>query len=445
MIETIQQAMANILFNKLMENFDDLEGLSKVQNSNEYRILTQLDRLLDQVDTDGEISNCADYDAVLGAWNSLQCEVKALSERYENLMSMLNERFKLNVPDPFLLFGSLIKHDTRIIHELDEEEGKQFRDYTTKGNNIIRKFKTSLLTYQAADLAERFFKESNIIDQNNISYRTISPKGATFYLDQNAVARIKEDNQCTQQCLAAQADNRAAFVYSAYLVEDSINMNPLFLTDFIKFLSLLTNSQMIALIDSEPRFVTEEIHRTLSRANKYSIITKYYEKHRFIKAIQHYHDHPELRRGKHLYNEMVKGPADFFRRASKTDIAGFDLVRSTFSNRQLLHHFIQTGDIRTTSPQEKGELIEDLLDLFDFVSFETESVKLTNAAKICSSYRDNRHLTHACIADYFITDDKKLRARGNVIYSLIGVSTRFMDFKEFRGHLSTLLDARTSG
>lgn len=445
MIEIIKEAMANILFNKLMESFDDLEGLSRVQNSNEYRILTQLEKLLDQVDTDGKISNCADYDAVVGAWNSLQCEVKALCERHENLMSVLTERFKLNVPDPFLLFGSLIKHDTRIAHQLDEEEGKQFRDYTNKANNIISKFKTSLLTYQAADLAERFFKEADTIHQNNISYKTISPKGATFYLDQNAVARIKEDAQCTRQCLEAQAGNRVAFVYSAYLVEDSINMNPLFLADFIKFLSLLTNSQMIALIDSEPHFVTEEIHRTLSRATKYSVITKYFEKHRFIKTIQHYHDYPELRRGKHLCNEIAKDPADFFRRASKTDIAGFDVVRSAFSKRQLLHHFIQTGDIRTTSPQEKGELIEDLLDLFDFVSFETESVKLSNAAKICSSYRDNRHLTHACIADYFITDDKRLRARGNVIYSLVGVSTRFMDFKEFRGHLSTLPDARTSG
>ncbi|PRX19157.1 hypothetical protein B0G75_13920 [Paraburkholderia sp. BL18I3N2] len=445
MINTLQQAIANILFNKLMGYFDDLEGLSAVQNSKEYWILTELSKLLDQAEIPENIPTCVDYDIVIGAWNTLQSEVKALSARNGALLNMLTERFKLNTSDLFLLFGSLINHDTKIIQELDDEKRKAFKEYISEGNKIIREFKTTLLRYQTADLADNFFDESHIIDQKNIDYQSIDLNGTVIYLDQNAVARIKEDAQCTRQCLAGQASNQMAFVYSAYLVEDSINMNPLFLTDFISFLSLLTSNRMIAFIDREPRFVTEEIYQTVNRATKYSRLTKTFEKHRFTEVIQHYHDYPELRKGKQLYNELIKGPADFFRRVSKADIAGFDHVTRKFAGRQLLHDFIQTGSIRATFPQEKGELIEDLLDLLDFVNFETESVKLTNAGKICSSYRDNKHLTHACIADYFITDDKRLRARGNLIYSLIGVRTKFMDFKEFREHLPVLLDTQATG
>ena len=42
MNDVIQQAMANILFNKLMECFDDLECLSGIQTTKEFRIVDEL-------------------------------------------------------------------------------------------------------------------------------------------------------------------------------------------------------------------------------------------------------------------------------------------------------------------------------------------------------------------------------------------------------------------
>lgn len=442
MINTLQQAMANILFNKLMESFDDLEGLSAVQTSNEYRILMELDKLLGQAEIPTDTPVCVDYDMVVDAWNTLQSEVQALSERNKALMETLIERYKLNVPDHFLLFGSLINHDTRIIQKLDEGSREAFKKYVSEGNRIIRDFRIALLTYHAADLVDAFLDNSHIVDQTNIDYHPVDLNGEIICLDQNAVSRIVDHPQCMRLCLEGQASNKISLVYSAYLVEDSVNMNPLFLKDFLDNLSKLTMNRMIGFIDHEPRFVSEDIYRTVNRVTKYSGLTKKFEKHRFIKVIQHYHDHPELRKGKELYNELVKGLVYFFRRDSKVDIPGFDQIARKFIDRKLVIEFIQTGSIRDTTLQEKCKFIEDILELFDFINFETEVVKLANAGKIYSSYRDNKHLEHACIADYFVTDDKRLKARGNLIYSLISVRTKVIDFKEFLEHLSTLPSAR---
>ncbi|WP_218731502.1 hypothetical protein [Citrobacter braakii] len=108
-------------------------------------------------------------------------------------------------------------------------------------------------------------------------------------------------------------------------------------------------------------------------------------------------------------------------------------------NNQLIADLINSGKVPETTLQEKNKLIEDILNLFDFINFETESVRFDNAKKIYSSYRDNSHLIHACITDYFVTDDAKLKKRGNIIYPLIGSNTKVISSKEFSQLLPKLL------
>lgn len=241
------------------------------------------------------------------------------------------------------------------------------------------------------------------------------------------------------QCLQAKEKNDIAFVYSSYLVEDSINMNPLFLEEYLDNLLKITNHQIVAVMDDGLCFATESISQTIERVKKYSKLTKNFETYRFIKVIQHYHDYPELRKGRALYNEICKDPVKFFNEDGKVDIPGFKLIEGNFRYDKLITAFIKTGKVRETSLQEKSQLIEGMLQLFDFINFETESVRLDNAQKIYSSYRDNRHLIHACITDYFVTDDIRLKTRGNIIYSLIGANTKVINSKEFSKLLPTLL------
>lgn len=77
-----------------------------------------------------------------------------------------------------------------------------------------------------------------------------------------------------------------------------------------------------------------------------------------------------------------------------------------------------------------------MLDVLDFANYETESVRLSNYKKIASSYRDNEHIGHACIADYFVTDDLKMQARGKFVYQVTGVSTQVIGVKDFLKELA---------
>lgn len=435
----IQQAMANILFNKLMENFDDLEGLSSILTSKEFRILTDMAELLDNTEHSKDGSTSIDYDLVIEAWNKFHKDVVALNEGNIRLLNLLTESYQLQVPDAFLLFGSLINHEAKIARKLTEADRVIFKEYIREGNRIILDFKTSLLNYNASDLIDSFFDQVDVAAPRNIAFQPISVGEKTIYLDQNAVSAIVDNPKFMHQCLAGIESNKISFVYSSYLIEDSINMNPIFLKGFLDNLLLLTKSKMVGLIDGEPHFVTEDIQETIHRVQKYSKATKIGEHHRLISAIHNYHNHPELRKGNTFNNELIKGPIDFFRCTSKVDIAGFELVSSKFSDRELLADFIYTGQITENALGHRGKLINEMLELYDFINFETETVKLSNAKKIASSHRDNMHLIHASIADIFITNDEKMKSRGKVLYPCIGATTKVITSKEFREQFSSFL------
>jgi len=435
----LKRAIANILFKKLIENFDDLEGLSEVQTSKEFDICEQVKNLLVSEKESSEEPECVDYELVVCAWNTLYEKISDLNEKNEALLKILLEKFELKTSDTFMLFGSLVGQEVKIGQKLNGRENIAFREYVSEANGIIRDFKIKLLTYLAADLTDNFLDNREIINPENIKYERIDLAGTIIYLDQNAVTSISDDSKFMGKCLDAKADNKIHFVYSPYLAMDSVNMNPFFLKDFVRNLFLLSSNCMISIIDNVPNFVREDVYHTFNRAHLYSHLSKTFESHWHINVIRHYHDYPELRKGRALNNELIKDPLAFFRGLSKSGVPGSEKVVSKFSGSRFVTPFLETGKVPDTPIEERCQLIEELLRLFDFINFETESVKLSNAKKISSSYRDNNHLTHASIAGIFVTDDKRLTARAKLLYSLVGIHTKVMNFKEFREKISKSL------
>jgi preprotein translocase subunit Sss1 len=171
----------------------------------------------------------------------------------------------------------------------------------------------------------------------------------------------------------------------------------------------------------------------------YSKATKAYEEHRFVKTIQHFIEYPNLRKGTKLNNAVTKHFVEFFRKPDKKEYPGFDEIESKFADKPLIAELIETAKVEKIDADRKVEFIEDMIELFDFINFQTETVNYSNAQKIASSHRDNRHLAHACIADIFVTDDDRLKIRAEVLYSIMGVATEVMDFKSFSKEIPTLL------
>ncbi|MCF7479774.1 hypothetical protein L3V32_24135 [Vibrio sp. J2-4] len=75
MSELVEKAIARILYNKLMEHFDDLESLSQIQSSQDFALVCELE---DSLKGDRENSN-VDYYLVVSAWSEIYNSVKQLN------------------------------------------------------------------------------------------------------------------------------------------------------------------------------------------------------------------------------------------------------------------------------------------------------------------------------------------------------------------------------
>ena len=93
------------------------------------------------------------------------------------------------------------------------------------------------------------------------------------------------------------------------------------------------------------------------------------------------------------------------------------------------------GSITYESDAQCMECIEHLCEFLDLINYQTES--LSELSKIRSSLQDTEHLKHAWKADYFVTDDKRLRIRGDFIYSILGLSTKFMSTKDLKERIAS--------
>lgn len=429
MIKIIKDAIANIMFNKLMNNFDDIEALSSIQTSSEFKLLKEMENIIN--DYAGNEYYSVDYDLVVETWNKLYNSIKEANKEYSQLIDAMKIKFDLIVTDDFLLIGTLFNHEKYITKNIEEKYKKDFNEYIVRANQIILQYKEDLLSYHMADLQDRFFDDIDIIDSDNIKYRKISLFKPSVYIDQNSVAEIIGDQKYKKYFTQASKKNKFAFLYSSYLIEDSINMNPIFLKGFLDELSKLTNNQMVGYLTDGINFITEDPKDTINRVKKYHKLTKFFEQTRFIDVVKHYHMYPELRKGKSLNNEIMKDVAAFFKSTSKSECLGYSQVKNKFSTNDYIAKFIKDGSLEMSATSDIRETISSLSELFDFINFETEKVCFSNKSKIYSSYRDRQHLEHAYLCDFFITNDNKLKNRGKAIYSFIGASTKTLTVKEF--------------
>ncbi|MFU9045018.1 hypothetical protein ACNAUY_01200, partial [Acinetobacter tibetensis] len=75
----------------------------------------------------------------------------------------------------------------------------------------------------------------------------------------------------------------------------------------------------------------------------------------------------------------------------------------------------------------KNERISALLKILNVLEFKVDSKK----QKIISSFQDEEHLRVAHIADYFITDDRKLSERAETIYKISECDIKVSLLKDF--------------
>jgi hypothetical protein len=427
--QIIQDAIANILFNKLFEYIEDIEKIGFIRSSKEFKIITELDNFR------GENCYSIDYDMVLKIWTNFYSSIQNINKENEIFINRIAEIFSFECDDNFKLIDSLDKYESYITQHLNKEEKKLYACYLIKIRESILEFKKELLRYYAADLTDDFLNNKDIINASNVKYKQIFLQNPTVYIDQNIFSNLIKKADLKKMFLKIAKNNDFSFVYSPYVIEDAANMNVFFIKEYRKFLIELTNCSMVNVENEKSTFVHEEFNDTYSRVKKYSFLRNTYERKRYINILTHYYNFPILRKESKFNKLVSKDIIGFFKNKENKENKEFKLIESRFGDSRIIN-FIHTGELNLSDKDNNiPDIINDLLELFDYINFNTEDIKISNIKKVYSSYRDNCHITYAYKCNYFLTNDKKLRTRAEIIYKLIGSKTKIMSFEDFQEHI----------
>ncbi|MBH1919753.1 hypothetical protein [Serratia surfactantfaciens] len=418
MKKILGETIARILYNLLKQRFDDIESIAKIKETQDFKLLISLDALYKR--TEGEDN--VDYDLVVGAYNKINHYVGKLNKENCELISHILKIYNTEMKDDFLISGTLYNHEKKISFKLSSPWINKYRNYISALDSIICDFRMALLNYENADCQDVFFDSQHIIQERNINFEKSAMDKKSIYLDTNTIQILANE-------LRLEKRSDYSFVYSSYLVVDVLNSNPLFLNSFFSDLFSLTNGVMVGYMNEGLCYVTEKIEHTVARAQKYFELTKIFESTIALEFIKNFHTYPELRKGRELSNALSCDVIGFFKGNKKETVSGFNHVKNKFLGTSICE-FIISG--RIDFIENYRAVIGDLISLFDFVNFETEHLKLSNVNKISSSYRDREHLEHGYICDYFVTEDRRLKNRAEIIYGILGVKTKVIGINDLK-------------
>lgn len=418
MKKTLGKTIAKMLYNLLRQHFDDIELISKIKETRDFKLIIDLNKIYEN--TIGEES--IDYAIVIDAYAKINKDINELNKKNNELISHVLKIYDAKIEDDFLISGTFYNHEKKISAKLPLHLKNKYRDYISDLNGIICDFRLELLNYDYADHQDVFFENQRIIQKENIKFKKTTIEKKSIYLDANAVQLISSELKPTEK-------EKYSFVYSTYLFEDILNSNPISLSSFYSDLLSLTNGKMVGYMNEGLSYVTESIEHTTARVQKYSKLTKLFEFTIVSNFIKNFHAYPELRKGRELSNTISSDVIGFFKGNTKEKVSGFNYVKHKYSNTSI-DKFIDAGSIGFV--EDYQTVIEDLSSLFDFVNFETEHLKISNSNKIASSYRDRAHLEHAYICDYFVTEDTRLKNRAKIIYEILDIKTKVVGVNELK-------------
>lgn len=222
------------------------------------------------------------------------------------------------------------------------------------------------------------------------------------------------------------------------------------LTEYFETIQELTDGIMLARTSDKVVFVKENIETTKNRVLLWKESTRAFEDCKINKMLLNQIGYSHFSRNSrfskraninleslleslrpHLENDDFEFEHDDYEsdQALCRRLYAFTIEKS-FSLEDLVNR-----TITFENDSECIEHIEHLCEFLDHINYKTEP--LSDHDKIRSSVQDSEHLKHAWKADYFVTDDIRLRARGEFIYSTLKLKTRFIDLKELKNIIIT--------
>jgi hypothetical protein len=269
-----------------------------------------------------------------------------------------------------------------------------------------------------------------------------------FYVDQNVISKYGNDENFRRQIENFKDKVGCKFVYSPYVIEDGIKMSHVRLAEYFDTIEKLTEGTMLVRSRRGVALAKENIQITSDRVLLWRSATRAAEDLKVHEMHSRPWCYPHYSRGSPLSTRANKDIYEFldslrpFIDDESCDIDFNDYESDRAICRRLCAATIEKSfsltelvdrSIKYEGDAECMRHIEHLCDFLDLINYQTEP--LSDLNKIRSSLQDAEHLKTAWKANYFVTDDQKLRARGKFIYSALGLNTKFISIKDLNARI----------
>ncbi|ALE00468.1 hypothetical protein PSYRMG_11895 [Pseudomonas syringae UMAF0158] len=431
-----------------------------LNNKNNYSALVRTDEwsLIGYLDSQIQKRNmcerpclgCLEFTRVAGMFQTLTKDIVLANDQHKQLLDCLCNTFRIEESDPIALALDLTAAPGYVKSKISSDYISDYEKYHTTIDGAFYSLALDHYSHEQAKHSDTLMSHGDLERQQVISYTPLESEAGQelFYLDQNIISKCADDHNLRMQIVNFRKKSGCSFVYSPYVIEDGIKMSRVRLAEYFNVIREVTDLSMLAMMDGKISFVTEDIEITSDRVLLWRDATSAAEDLKVSKMHFNHWGYSHYARNSRVAARANKNINEFLdslrpylsSEASDLDFDDFEsdyaiyhrLNAATIEKPFSLDELI-TRSLSFENETECVELIESLCELLDLINYKTES--LSEPAKIRSSLQDVEHLKYAWKANYFVTEDARLRARGEFIYSVLQLKTNFIDLVGLKGKI----------
>lgn len=437
------------LKNIIQKIIDKNNNYHQLIRTDDWKLAANLDsQIKNRTVCERECLGCLEFYRVTSMFNNLTHSIITANNEHNLLTDHLCKKFNISdVSDPICLALDLTAAPDYVKSRIDTDVIPSYEKYVTTINGAFYSLALDHYNHEKAKCSGTILSQGDLEQRQIISYIPfkIQQHQKAFYLDQNIISKYSNDSNLKKQIKNFKHKTKCQLIYSPYLIEDGIKMSQVRLDEYFSNVEELTDCSMLVRIGGNIRFVKEDIKITSNRVLLWRHATRATEDLKVNKMHFNRWGYPHYARDSHLSKRANENINEFLESLrphldnDEHEIASDDFESDHALCRRLYAATIEKSfsleelvdrSIKFKNDSECIEHIEGLCEFLDLINYQTEP--LSAVEKIRSSLQDVEHLKYAWKTDYFVTEDNRLRTRGEFIYSILKLKTEFINLAKFK-------------
>lgn len=448
----IKHSLSFVIDSVVKALVENANNFSHLLTTDDWKLLVDLYNAVDNGRIcENQCLGCLEFARNIGMFSNFINGIASANKDYNNLLNQLRDIFKIeDAHDYVSLAIDLASSPDYVKSKISPESFATYDKYVDTVKGEISRLAVDHFMHEQAKCLDTISLYENLIEEQIICYNVIDRNydADLFYVDQNVISRYANDDNFNRQIENFKERTGCQFVYSPYLIEDGIKMSRVRLAEYLDYVEKMMDGTMLIRSDEVVALAKEDIQVTVDRvllwrnATRASEDLHVYKMHLNKWMYPHFSRSSRLSRcanddiGKFLESfrpYMADTGRDFDLNGCQNDRDLYLMLYAHTLERSFSFQELVDGTIKHENDAECMKHINDLCDFLDLINYKTES--LADHNKIRSSLRDAEHLKCAWKANYFVTDDKRLRTRGDLIYSLLGLSTKCISVADLKSKM----------